>query len=174
MPATTSTPTAARRRLLALGNGTDADADNPYWTVEKNPQTDRTNRFIGNVQLGFKVAPWLTLSHNIGTDFYTSRTTSVRAVGTSQVNNQNGGLAETVDQSRLLTATTLASFKHDFNANFGGSLILGNTIEENKDQAVDYIGLIFQNPNFVGLNNTVNRSALQRDATRHLIGNFAR
>jgi len=167
-------PDGSRRRLLALGNGTDADADNPYWTVEKNPQTDRTNRFIGNVQLSFKVAKWLTLSHNIGTDLYTSRTTSVRAVGTSQVANQNGGIAETVDQFRLTTATTLASFTHEFNSNFGGSFVLGNTVEENKDQAVDYIGLIFQNPNFVGLDNTVNRNALQRDATRHLVGNFAR
>ncbi|MBF9220219.1 SusC/RagA family TonB-linked outer membrane protein [Hymenobacter ruricola] len=167
-------PDGTRRRLLAPGNGTDADADNPYFTVEKNPQTDRTNRFIGNVQLTFKAADWLTLSHNIGTDLYTSRNTSVRAVGTSQVGNQNGGIAETVDQFRLITATTLATFNHEFSSNFGGTLILGNTIEENKDQAVDYLGLIFQNPGFVGLNNTVNRSALQRDATRHLIGNFAR
>ncbi|GAB3587648.1 SusC/RagA family TonB-linked outer membrane protein [Hymenobacter daeguensis] len=167
-------PDGSRRRLLALGNGTDADADNPYFTVERNPQTDRTNRFVGNVQLSFKAAKWLTLSHNIGTDLYTSRNTSVRAVGTSQVGNQNGGIAETVDQFRLITASTLATFTHDFNSNFGGTFILGNTIEENKDQAVDYIGLIFQNPGFVGLNNTVNRSALQRDTKRHLIGNFAR
>ncbi|ALW85617.1 SusC/RagA family TonB-linked outer membrane protein [Hymenobacter sedentarius] len=167
-------PDGTRRRLLARGNGTDADADNPYWTVQNNPQTDRTNRFIGNMQLSFKPFKWVTLSHNIGTDLYTSRTTSVRAVGTSQIGNQNGGLAETVDQFRLTTATTLASFTHDFNDNFGGALVLGNTIEENQDQAVDYLGLIFQNPTFVGLNNTVNRNALQRDTKRHLIGNFAR
>ncbi|MBF9142330.1 SusC/RagA family TonB-linked outer membrane protein [Hymenobacter properus] len=167
-------PDGTRRRLLALGNGTDSDADNPFWTVNNNPQTDRTNRFIGNVRLSFKVANWLTLSHNLGTDVYTSRITSVRAVGTSQVGNQNGGIAETVDQFRLTTATTLASFSHNFSDNIGGSLVLGNTLEENRDEAVDYIGLIFQNPNFVGLNNTVNRSALQRDSKRHLIGNFAR
>ena len=167
-------PDGTRRRLLVLGNGTDGDADNPYFTVERNPQTDRTNRFLGNAQLSFKAFEWLTLSHNLGTDLYTSRNTSVRAVGTSQVNNQNGGIAETVDQFRLLTATSLARFAHDFGPNLGGSLVLGNTIEENKDQAVDYIGLIFQNPNFTGLNNTVNRSALQRDTKRRIIGNFAR
>ena len=166
-------PDGSRRRLLALGNGTDADADNPYWTVFNNPQTERINRFIGNAQLSFKVASWLTLSHNIGSDIYTARNSSIRAVGTSQVGNQNGGIAETVDQFRSITATTLATFAHDFSTNFGGSLILGNTIEENKSQAVDYIGLIFQNPSFTGLNNTVNRSALQRDNTRRVIGNFA-
>jgi TonB-linked SusC/RagA family outer membrane protein len=167
-------PDGSRRRLLALGAGTDLDADNPYWTVDKNPQSDRTNRFIGNTLLSFAPTKWLTLSHNIGVDVYTSRVTSVRAVGTSQVNNQNGGLAETVDQNRVLTATTLATFNKSLGTFLTGSLILGNTIEENRDQAVDYIGLIFQNPNFIGLNNTVNRNALQRDALRRLIGNFGR
>ena len=168
-------PDGSRRRLLPLGAGVDADADNPYWTVDKNPQSDRTNRFVGNVQVSFSPIKNLTLSHNIGTDVYTTRSQSVRAVGTSQAGNQFGGLAQTVDQNRLITATTLATYNHSF---FGeklrGALTLGNTIEENKDEAVDYVGLIFQNPDFIGLNNTVNRNALQRDQTRHLIGNFAR
>ena len=168
-------PDGSRRRLLALGNGTDTDADNPYWSADKNPQTDRTNRFIGNVLVSFAPTKWLTLSHNIGTDWATSRITSVRAVGTSQVGNQNGGIAETVDQNRVTTATTLATFTQSFMQDkLRGSLIIGNTIEENRDGAVDYLGLIFQNPNFIGLNNTVNRGALQRDSKRHLIGNFAR
>ena len=168
-------PDGSRRRLLPLGAGTDTDADNPYWTVDKNPQSDRTNRFIGNVQVTFAPVKWLTLSHNIGTDAYTARSQSVRAVGTSQVGNQFGGLAQTVDQTRLTTATTLATFSHNyFGDKLRGSLVLGNTIEENRTEAVDYIGLIFQNPDFIGLNNTVNRNALERDAKRHLIGNFAR
>ncbi|MFD1871031.1 SusC/RagA family TonB-linked outer membrane protein [Hymenobacter bucti] len=167
-------PDGSRRRLLPAGSGPDADADNAYWAAEKNPQTDRTNRFVGNVQLSFSPVKWLTLSHNIGTDWYTSRNTSVRAVGTSQVSNQNGGIAETVEQNRLTTATSLATLTHDFGEKLRGSLILGNTIEENRNEAVDYLGLIFQNPNFIGLNNTVTRSALQRDSKRHLIGNFAR
>ncbi len=166
-------PDGRRRRLVPAGD-IEADADNPYWTVLNNPQTDRTNRFIGNVIFSASPTKWLTLSHNIGTDMYTTRSQSVRAVGTSQAGSQDGGIAQTVEQSRLTTATTLATFTHSFGERVRGSLILGNTIEENRNEAVDYIGLIFQNPNFVGLNNTVNRNALQRDATRHLIGNFAR
>jgi len=168
-------PDGSRRRLLPLGAGVDADADNPYWTVAKNPQSDRTNRFVGNVQVTFSPIKNLTLSHNIGTDVYTTRSQSVRAVGTSQASNQFGGLAQTVDQNRLITATTLATYNRSlFGEKLRGSLTVGNTIEENKDEAVDYVGLIFQNPDFIGLNNTVNRNALQRDQTRHLIGNFAR
>jgi TonB-linked SusC/RagA family outer membrane protein len=163
-----------RRRLLPPNNGIDADADNPYWSARFNPQTDRTNRFIGNTQISFQPFSFLTLSHNIGTDVANTHSTSVRAVGTSQASNQNGGIAETVDLNRLITATTLASFNHTLNENFRGSLILGNTIEQSRDEAVDYTGLIFQNPTFISINNTVNRNALQRVSVRRLIGNFAR
>ncbi|OWP63182.1 SusC/RagA family TonB-linked outer membrane protein [Hymenobacter amundsenii] len=163
-----------RRRLLPPNNGIDADADNPYWSAIYNPQTDRTNRFLGNTQLSFKVLPFLTLSHNIGTDISNTHSTSVRAVGTSQASNQNGGIAETVDLNRLITATTLASMEHTFSPALRGSLILGNTIEQSRDEAVDYTGLIFQNPTFISINNTVNRNALQRISTRRLVGNFAR
>ncbi|NVO32920.1 SusC/RagA family TonB-linked outer membrane protein [Hymenobacter lapidiphilus] len=163
----------SRRRLLPPNNGTDIDADNPYWSAIYNPQTDRTNRFLGNTQLSFKVLPFLTLSHNIGTDLATTHSTSVRAVGTSQVGNQNGGVAETVDLNRLITATTLASFQHTFSENLRGSLILGNTIEQSRSEAVDYIGLVFLNPTFVSINNTAFRNALQRVSTRRLVGNFA-
>ncbi len=163
-----------RRRLLPPNNGIDADADNPYWSAVYNPQTDRTNRFLGNTQLSFKLLPFLTLSHNIGTDVSNTHTISVRAVGTSQASNQNGGIAETVDLNRLMTATTLASLEHTFSPALRGSLILGNTIEQSRDEAVDYTGLIFQNPTFISINNTVNRNALQRVSTRRLVGNFAR
>jgi len=155
-------PDGSRRRLLPLGAGTDNDADNPYWSAERNPQTDRTNRFIGNVQVSFSPFKFLVLSHNIGTDSYTSRVTSVRAVGTSQVGNQFGGLAETVDQTRLTTATTTATATREFGKALRGTLVLGNTIEENRGEAVDYIGLIFKNPDFIGLNNTVNPNVLLR------------
>ncbi|NVO84710.1 SusC/RagA family TonB-linked outer membrane protein [Hymenobacter terrestris] len=163
----------SRRRLLPPNNGTDVDADNPYWSAVFNPQTDRTNRFLGNTQLSFKVLPFLTVSHNIGTDLATTHSTSVRAVGTSQVGNQNGGIAETVDLNRLITATTLASFQHTFSENLRGSLILGNTIEQSRSEAVDYLGLVFLNPTFVSINNTAFRNALQRVSTRRLVGNFA-
>lgn len=167
-------PDGTRRRLLAPNNGIDADADNPYWTARFNPQTDRTNRFIGNTQLSYQPFKFLTLSHNIGTDIASTHSTSVRAVGTSQASNQNGGIAETVDLNRLLTATTLASFNHTFSEKLRGTLVLGNTIEQSRDEAVDYTGLVFQNPTFNSINNTVNRNALQRLSVRRLIGNFTR
>ncbi|AYA35735.1 SusC/RagA family TonB-linked outer membrane protein [Hymenobacter oligotrophus] len=162
-----------RRRLLPLSVGTN-DADNPYWTTEFNPQTDRTNRVIANTQLTYDPAKWVRLSYNIGTDVYTEKFRSVRAVGTSQPNNQNGGIAETTNFVRLLNSNFLATFNRNFGENLGTSLVLGNTVEQAVYETTDIIGLIFQNPSFVSINNTVNRNALTSNRTRRLVGNFGR
>ncbi|SMB97731.1 TonB-dependent receptor plug [Hymenobacter roseosalivarius DSM 11622] len=164
-------PDGTRRRLLGAATSA-ADADNPYFTVERNPQTDRTNRFIGNASLNFAAFKWLSFGYTLGTDFYQERVRSVRAVGTSLVNNQDGGIAETTNANRILNSNFLATLSHQFNENFRGTLTLGNTIEQNQNETTNIIGLIFQNPNFVSINNTVNRNALTSNVTRRLVGNF--
>ncbi|WP_044001286.1 SusC/RagA family TonB-linked outer membrane protein [Hymenobacter swuensis] len=168
-------PDGTRRRLLGAATAA-TDADNPYFTVYRNPQTTRTNRFIGNVQTTLDLYKWLAVSYNLGTDFYVQKDRSVRAVGTSLTANQDGGLAETVSLNRLLNSNFLLTLKHDFNENLGGFVVLGNTIEMSRSEVTDNIGLIFQNPNpaVPSINNTVNRNTLITNTERRLIGNFAR
>ncbi|TGE10535.1 SusC/RagA family TonB-linked outer membrane protein [Hymenobacter fodinae] len=168
-------PDGTRRRLL--GTGTSAnDADNPYFTVYRNPQTTRTNRFIGNVQTTLDLYKWLGLSYNIGTDFYVQKDRSIRAVGTSQASNQDGGVGETATLNRLLTSNFLVTLKHELNENVNGSLVLGNTVEMSRAEVTDNLGLIFLNPfpAIPSINNTVNRNTLITNTERRLIGNFAR
>jgi TonB-linked SusC/RagA family outer membrane protein len=169
-------PDGSRRRLLAAfnGSGSDADADNPYWSAKFNPQTSRTNRIIGNAQLSYDPVKWATISYNLGNDFYTQRDRSVRAVGTSQRDNQNGAVSETTTSVRLLTSNFLATLRHSIGENLSGSLVLGNTVEQNKAEALDVLGTTFLTPDFVSINNTATRNALQRYSTRRLVGNFGR
>ncbi|WP_310396436.1 SusC/RagA family TonB-linked outer membrane protein [Hymenobacter sp.] len=166
-------PDGSRRRLLGAGTPGN-DPDNPYFSINRNPQTDRTNRLISNVSVGYTPAKWLNVNYILGNDFYQERTRSVRAVGTSQVGNQDGGLAETVNFNQVVNSNLVATLSHEFNNNVRGSLLLGNTLEINENRANDFIGLIFYNPNFVSQNTTVNRNVLQRFSSRSIIGNFAR
>ncbi|WP_139920250.1 SusC/RagA family TonB-linked outer membrane protein [Hymenobacter sp. DG01] len=166
-------PNGTRRRLLP-GSVGSSDADNPYWTVKNNPQTDRTNRFIGNTQLSYDPAKWLKLSYNIGTDLYTEKTRSVRAIGTSQPGNQDGGLSESTTLNRLLNSNLLAILTHQFSENLTGVLTVGNTVEASKRETTDVLGQVFRTPGINSLNNTDNRSALNTTYERRLIGNFAR
>ncbi|GAA4374660.1 SusC/RagA family TonB-linked outer membrane protein [Hymenobacter koreensis] len=165
-------PDGTRRRLIG-GVGT-SDPDNPYFTVERNPVTDRTNRIIGNAQLSYEPVKWATLSYNLGTDVYSEQVRSVRSIGTSQPGNQDGGLSETTTLVRLLNSNFTALFNHQFNENISGSLLLGNTVEQGRREATDIIGLVFRSPNFSSINNTVNRGALTNNSLRRLVGNFAR
>ncbi|RNI27008.1 SusC/RagA family TonB-linked outer membrane protein [Rufibacter latericius] len=164
-------PDGSRRRLLESVTG---DIDNPYFTVNKNPQTDRTDRIIGNVGITLDPTNWLKINYRIGTDVYTERTQSVRAPGTSLPNNQSGGLAISVNQFQQYTSNFVVTANKNITEKFGVGVVVGNTVEQTETKGVDYLGLIFQNPEFVGLNNTTNRSVIQRNSLRRLIGAFGR
>ncbi|TCD02880.1 SusC/RagA family TonB-linked outer membrane protein [Pedobacter psychroterrae] len=162
-------PDGTRRRLIAL---TTADIDNPYFTIDRNPQTDVNDRFLGTAGLEYKPFDWLKVNYTLGTDFYTERTQSVRAVGTSLPNNQNGGIGHTVNSFQSLTSNLILTAEKTF-GDFSTSLIVGNAVDQTRFNTVDYLGLIFQNPDFISINNTVNRSLIQRNSIRRIIGAFA-
>ncbi|MBC7567151.1 MAG: SusC/RagA family TonB-linked outer membrane protein [Pedobacter sp.] len=161
-------PDGSRRRLIASVTN---DTDNPYFTIDRNPQTDINDHFIGNAGAEFKPLDWLRINYTLGTDYYNERTQSVRAVGTSLPNNQNGGIGQTVNTFQNITSNFLVTAEKTF-GDFSTSLLLGNAIDQSKFATVDYLGLIFQNPDFISINNTVNRSVIQRNSIRRIVGVF--
>ncbi|WP_316834144.1 SusC/RagA family TonB-linked outer membrane protein [Pedobacter nutrimenti] len=46
------------------------NGNNPYWIINNNTSSNVVDRFFGNGILTYKPLPWLTISDNIGTDFY--------------------------------------------------------------------------------------------------------
>jgi TonB-linked SusC/RagA family outer membrane protein len=59
--------------------------DNPYWTRYKNFQTDRLNRYFGNVSLNYKVNDWLNLLGRVTVDNYSMLQEERRAFGSQGV-----------------------------------------------------------------------------------------
>ncbi len=55
--------------------------DNPYWAFSKNLETDGRDRAFGNVNLSYKISPWLTLTGRILQDFYQDFRKEKNAVG---------------------------------------------------------------------------------------------
>lgn len=161
-------PDGTKRRLLAANTN---ETDNPYFTIDRNPQTDVNDHFIGNAGAEYKITDWLRVNYTLGTDFYNERTQSVRAVGTSLPNNQNGGIAQTVNTFQNITSNFLVTAEKTF-GDFSTSLLLGNAIDQTRFSTVDYLGLIFQNPEFISINNTVNRSVIERNSVRRIVGAF--
>ncbi len=44
--------------------------DNPYWTINKNPFSDRVDRLIGYIGFNFTPTTWLSVNYKLGTDHY--------------------------------------------------------------------------------------------------------
>jgi len=55
--------------------------DNPYWTRYKNYETDKRNRFIGNMAVTYKIADWLNIFGRFSVDTYAELQEERRAVG---------------------------------------------------------------------------------------------
>jgi TonB-linked SusC/RagA family outer membrane protein len=51
-----------RRKFLEnFGNSSIAEIDNPYWSVNKNQSSDKTDRYNYNLSASYKALPWLNL-----------------------------------------------------------------------------------------------------------------
>jgi TonB-linked SusC/RagA family outer membrane protein len=64
--------------------------DNPYYTINQNLYTEKTNRLFGNIFATYEVNSWLSITDRIGTDMY--NTTSQQNFG-----KLSGGLAGTAE-----------------------------------------------------------------------------
>lgn len=47
--------------------------DNPYWSVNKNKAMSNVNRIIGNTQVDYTIAPWLSAMYRVGIDYYAEK-----------------------------------------------------------------------------------------------------
>ncbi|HSD05600.1 SusC/RagA family TonB-linked outer membrane protein [Flavobacterium sp.] len=65
----------------AYGDTSPKYWDNPYFTRYQNYQSDERNRFIGNAQLDYKFADWISATAKVSTDSYSDLREERKAVG---------------------------------------------------------------------------------------------
>lgn len=58
------------------------NGNNPFWIINNNGYSNRVDRTFGNVILNFKPFSWLTISNNLGMDFYSEFRKGVTRNGT--------------------------------------------------------------------------------------------
>jgi TonB-linked SusC/RagA family outer membrane protein len=85
---------------LAAG---ETEVDNPYYDIDKNRSSDRSNRFFGNINLIYSPLKWLSLNSNTGYDF-TSTIGNTFVHPLSQRGGSGGGVRGSIE---------------DYNDNFG-------------------------------------------------------
>ena len=100
-PATYMFPNGDQRSYR--GNGL---FDNPFWTINRNPYVDNVDRVIGNVNLNYKLTPWLTATYKLGIDNYTDRRNQAWDINSSSepagAVNASTNFANTINSDFLL------------------------------------------------------------------------
>ncbi len=108
------------------------DFDNPYWIVNKNRLTERTNRFTGAVTLDYKFTDWWNLTYRLGYDNYVTRDYNLLYPGAGvREQYQNGKLSENDIHREYLSSNLMMNFHKQF-GDFDLNGLLGWTAEDTK------------------------------------------
>lgn len=146
----------------------DEDVDNPYWIINKNPQQDDTDRFIGTVYSNVKIASWFDASYRLGIDNYGTEYSSLISPGSSvKVGWQNGMLSETNRNYSYLNSNLMLNFHRTFKQDWDASLVLGTTAEDTHLRSMSNRAENFTIPTFVSINNAARENQyLSQSITR--------
>jgi TonB-linked SusC/RagA family outer membrane protein len=150
------------RRLL-LPNGLVGELDNPFFSVNKNLNTESTNRTIGNFNYKYNVLDWLTLEARFGADIYTTKGNQFThpesniiinsATGAGGGATSGGALEQYVETSRLLNANFLATLQKKIDK-LSIKWLLGTSVDDRRYEVNSYYGERFYDPGFNSIANT--------------------
>lgn len=159
-------PDGSQRTLTGL--------DNPYWSRNYKPITDKVNRIIANGNIVYDPFSFLNVTYRLGTDFYNEKFKSIRGAGTTVVGEEKGAISEVASTNQITTSTLLITGKKTFWTDFNTSLTLGHNLESTAYEGVTTTGLGFIDPTFTSLNNTLpnTRTSINNITRRRIMGVF--
>jgi ferric enterobactin receptor len=136
-----------------------SEYDNPFWSVYKNTNEDKTNRILMNNSFRFTPNKWLNVLAILGADIYTTNGIMVfhpqSYSGSGTAAAPTGGSVSTYDKTnRNLNGSITATAKHKF-GNFTGTYVLGGNIADNYYTINSMRGEQMYDPNFYNINNTL-------------------
>ncbi len=164
-------PAGTRRRVTALGGG--SEVDNPYFSVNKNKLNSKNNRILTNLTFTLTPLSWASLKTQIGSDYYTNQNLILRHPESVTGINYTGILDQADDITRNITSqTTLNILPQQVGQHFTLSGFVGNSIYDQRNNVDALVGQSFLDPNFVSVNNTSNRFSRTTTTQRRLVGLF--
>lgn len=168
-----TTEDGRRRRVTNLSAA--SEVDNPYFSVNKNYTQSRTNRLNINIGLTLLPVTWANLKTQIGVDNYSQGIRVVRDPESGLVGGAgvNGTLDESDDVTRNIIFQNMLNFNRFKATNdIGVSVMLGNSITDQRSDVNGATGSDFLDPTFLSMNNTRNRNAVAYLTQRRLVSAF--
>lgn len=153
-------------------NPTNGIIDNPRYFLRKSALTDNVDRVFGNITLDYNPLDWLNIKYQFGGDIFSDvRNRFVPKeldVGT-QV--QGFIVAENVNFKELNSNFFVTATK-SFNQDLNGSLLLGQSIVDTQNDAINTRGEGLNLSGFNDISNTTNKFSTTTNSVRRLIGAF--
>lgn len=170
-------PDGSKRNIQP--NQLAAEIDNPFFELNFNRNTDRSNRFTGAVNLNMEVTDWLQISGRFGTDYAAEQgntfihprsfasQASGAGFGRGRIENYN-------NNTLLLNYLFLASATHQI-GKLKGTLRVGHALDDSRRFTMSARGDSLFLPDFNSLDNTnpTFQRLRQRNQLRRILGVFS-
>ena len=151
-------PDGTRRRLVGADN---SEIDNPYFSLNKNQNKERTIRIIENISLSADIKPWLNITGRFGVDTYTTalnllispESSSGNSLGGTNGITAKGYIDNAIDAGRIFNGNLVATARKKI-GNFNGSLLFGTSVDDTKTEVNAIYGEKLFLPEFNSINNT--------------------
>ncbi len=141
-------------RRLTLPNATPgSDNPNAFFDVYKNARSERTDRTIGNITLEARIRPWWLVTGNFGADVFATDANRFFHPESNIGFPRSGWTENYTNIGRFLTTNLYTTFQKS-TGNLRGSLILGTTTNDRRDETNSIYGERFYLPDFNSINNT--------------------
>jgi TonB-linked SusC/RagA family outer membrane protein len=150
------------------------DLDNPYWILNEDKLTSKTDRFTGGINGNYKITKWWDVTGRVGYDQYTTNDYTYIAPGSAvSLMYQNGRLSKDQYGYTYITTTAMTNFHKTF-GDFETHLLLGNMTENTTNTTQNLWGYDFITAGTISFANIANTNQFISDATvRHrLVGNY--
>jgi TonB-linked SusC/RagA family outer membrane protein len=149
-------------QIIIPGLG-DETRDNPYWSADNNPITNKVDRFIAIANVSYNPLKFLNITYRVGSDIFFEKNRSVYAYSSAKY--RDGYLSEYEIYNRITTSTLMLNLNHKINQNSFGATF-GNNVEDNYRRRINWSGEEFIEPDFIGINNIASENRLVSQSSR--------
>jgi TonB-linked SusC/RagA family outer membrane protein len=167
-------PDGTQHRIYAGTLALQSDVDNPYWIINQDKLTSKTNRFTGGINGNFKITNWWDITGRVGYDQYTTSDYTYIAPGSALIPlYQNGRLSKDIVNYAYITTTVMSNF-HKSIGDFDTHLMLGTTSEDFNTKTQNHWGYNFTTAGTISFNNISTGNKFFTDATikKRLVGAY--
>lgn len=111
-----------------IGLTTDKTGNNPFWIMNNNKYNNEVERVMGSAIITYKPISWLTISNNLGTDFYNEYRFSNNKKGT--FGDLDGSFSTDQIYNRIVNNDFLVTFDETFYDKWNVKAMVGHNINQ--------------------------------------------